>query len=528
MPHISGGWGDRMRYRPAFLELSPGLKDLQAGLTVAIVALPLSLAIAIASGVPPDRGLVTAIVGGFLVSALGGTRHQIGGPAGAFIVLVAACVSAIGIEGLILATIMSGIMLAILGALRLGGAIRFVPYPVILGFTAGIAVIIGASQLSDLLGLSLSEPEPGELLPKLGALWHARATAQPAALLVAALTIGTILGVQRLAPRLPSLLMGVAVATLAAQLLPAETILDRFGALPGGLPMPALPQISTATLVAALPFALGFTLLGAIESLLSGMVADQMSGSRMRPNDELIGQGIANIGVGLFGGFCTTGTIARTATNVKAGSRGPASGMIHAGLLLFLMVAAPLLGAIPLAGLAGLLMIVSWKMIEWHALRSLWHIDRTEAGVAAATFLTVILGDLVMGIAVGTALAGMVFITRMAQDGHAEPAALPPDAQREGEMIVHLRGPLFFASVARIERVLDRVPEQPRLMVLDLAGVSVIDQSGGQMLADLGARMARHDCLVVLTGARPALAAQLPPQMARADSPDQAREMTGL
>ncbi|MFN3274884.1 MAG: SulP family inorganic anion transporter [Paracoccus sp. (in: a-proteobacteria)] len=518
-----------MRYRPAFLDLSPGLKDLQAGLTVAIVALPLSLAIAIASGVPPDRGLVTAIVGGFLVSALGGTRHQIGGPAGAFIVLVAACVSAIGIEGLILATVMSGIMLAILGALRLGGAIRFVPYPVILGFTAGIAVIIGASQLSDLLGLSLSGPEPGALLPKLAALWQARGTAQPAALLVAALTIGTILGVQRLAPRLPSLLMGVAVATLAAQLLPAETILDRFGALPGGLPMPALPQINAATLVAALPFALGFTLLGAIESLLSGMVADQMSGSRMRPNDELIGQGIANIGVGLFGGFCTTGTIARTATNVKAGSRGPASGMIHAGLLLlFLIVAAPLLGAIPLAGLAGLLMIVSWKMIEWHALRSLWRIDRTEAGVAAATFLTVVLGDLVMGIAVGTALAGMTFIARMAQDGSAEPAALPPDAQREGEMIVHLRGPLFFASVARIERVLDRVPEQPRLMVLDLAGVSVIDQSGGQMLADLGARMARHNCRVVLTGASRALAAQLPPHMARADSLDQARGLEGL
>lgn len=518
-----------MRYTPAFLELSPGLKDLQAGLTVAIVALPLSLAIAIASGVPPDRGLVTAIVGGFLVSALGGTRHQIGGPAGAFIVLVAACVSAIGLDGLILATVLSGIMLAILGALRLGGAIRFVPYPVILGFTAGIAVIIAASQLRDLLGLRLSGAEPGELLAKLAALWNARETAQPGALIVSALTIGTILGVQRFAPRLPSLLLGVAVATLAALVLPAETISDRFGQLPGGLPMPVLPQITTATLLAALPFALGFTLLGAIESLLSGMVADQMSGSRMRPNDELIGQGIANIGVGLFGGFCTTGTIARTATNVKAGSRGPASGMIHAGLLLlFLIVAAPLLGAIPLAGLAGLLIVVSWKMIEWHALRSLLRIDRAEAAVAIITFLTVILGDLVMGIAVGTALSGLLFIARMAQDGTAEAVALPPDEQREGEMIVHLRGPVFFASVARIERVLDRLPDQPRLMVLDMAGVSLIDQSGGQMLADLVSRLARRGCLVVLTGAQAGLAAQLPAGLSRADDLAAARRMAGL
>ena len=252
--------GDRMRYRPAFLDLSPGLKDLQAGLTVAIVALPLSLAIAIASGVPPDRGLVTAIVGGFLVSALGGTRHQIGGPAGAFIVLVAACVSAIGIEGLILATCLSGIMLAALGALRLGGAIRFVPYPVILGFTAGIAVIIAASQLGDLLGIRGAGH--GGLPQMLAGLWAARAQFQPGALALAVLTVATIWASQRFAPRLPSLLMGVGAATLAAQFIPAETILDRFGALPAGLPLPQLPQITLDAVMAALPFAIGFALRG--------------------------------------------------------------------------------------------------------------------------------------------------------------------------------------------------------------------------------------------------------------------------
>ncbi len=519
--------GGRMRYRPAFLDLSPGLKDLQAGLTVAIVALPLSLAIAIASGVPPDRGLVTAIVGGFLVSALGGTRHQIGGPAGAFIVLVSACAAAIGIEGLILATCLSGIMLAALGALRLGGAIRFVPYPVILGFTAGIAVIIAASQLGDLLGIRGAGH--GGLPQMLAGLWAERAQFQPGALALALLTIATIALSQRLAPRLPSLLMGVGAATLAAQIIPAETILDRFGALPAGLPLPELPQITPEAVMAALPFAIGFALLGAIESLLSAMVADQMSGSRMRPDDELLGQGLANVGAGLFGGFCTTGTIARTATNVKAGSRGPLSGMIHAGLLLvFLTFAGPLMGAIPLAGLAGLLMVVSWKMIEWHAIRSLVRIDRAEAGVAGLTFLTVILGDLVTGIITGTALSGLLFIARMAQDGDASPVPQPPDQAREGEMILRLTGPLFFASVARIERVLDRIPEQPRLLVLDLSGVSLFDQSGAQMLAELSRRVGRRGGRVAAIGVLPSLHGLLPPDLPAAADLSEARRLAGL
>lgn len=501
-----------MRYRPAFLDMRPGLKDLQAGLTVAIVALPLSLAIAIASGVPPDRGLVTAIIGGFLVSALGGTRHQIGGPAGAFIVLVSACVAAIGLEGLILATCLSGIMLTLLGLLRLGGAIRFVPYPVILGFTAGIAVVIAASQLSDFLGLRLAEPEPGALVPKFAALWSARDSLHLPAFGVAVLTIGTIVLLQRLAPRLPVLLIGVTVATLAALVLPVETIQDRFGDLPAGLSLPVLPVITPETILAAMPFALAFTLLGAIESLLSGMVADQMSGSRMRPDDELIGQGLANIGAGLFGGFCTTGTIARTATNVKAGSRGPASGMIHAGLLLlFLVLAAPVLGAIPLAGLAGLLMVVAWKMIEWHAIGVLLRFDRSEAGVAALTFFAVILGDLTLGIAIGTALSGLLFIARMARDGDARP--VDHDGLAKDQMLLHLTGPLFFGSVARIERALDRIAQQPRLLVLEMSGVTLLDRTGVQMLHELSARAGRRGSRVVLLAPDPAMAAQFPPPL---------------
>ncbi|WP_169306228.1 SulP family inorganic anion transporter [Paracoccus hibiscisoli] len=506
-----------MGYRPAFLDVSIDLRDLQAGLTVAIVALPLSLAIAIASGVGPDRGLVTAIVGGFLVSAMGGTRHQIGGPAGAFIVLVAGCVAAIGVDGLILATMLSGLMLAALGVLRLGGVIRLVPYPVIVGFTAGIAVIIAASQLRDLLGLTPAAPEPGLLIPKLAALWQVRDTLTPAAAAIAALTIAVILACQRFAPRVPAMLVGIVAATLMAQILPAPSVFDRFGALPSGLPMPILPMPDWAAVQAALPFALAFTLLGAIESLLSAMVADQMSGSRMRPDDELIGQGLANIGAGLFGGFCTTGTIARTATNVKAGSRGPASGMIHAGLLLgFLMLAAPLVGAIPLAGLAGLLMLVSWKMIEWHAIASLIRIDRAEAGIMAATFLGVILHDLIMGILIGMALTGLLFIARMAHQGMAHPPATLP-AEDPDRMVIHLSGPVFFGSVARIEGVLARINAQPRLLVLDMAQVTLIDRSGAQMIRDLSDRMGPRGTRVLAMGASPAVRAALADSVALAE-----------
>lgn len=493
--------GAIMAYRPAFLDFSFARSDLQAGLTVAIVALPLSMAIAIASGVGPDRGLVTAIVGGFLVSAMGGTRHQIGGPAGAFIVLVAACVAQIGIEGLILATLMSGAMLAVLGLLRLGGTIRYVPYPVILGFTAGIAVIIAVSQLHDLLGLTLAGPEPGPLLEKLPVLWAARDSLQPASLAIALMTIALILGLQRFAPRLPSMLVAIAAVTLAGLVLPAPTVADRFGALPSGLPMPQLPDLSPTLIWAALPFAASFTLLGAIESLLSGMVADQMAGTRMRADDELVGQGIANIGVALFGGFCTTGTIARTATNVRAGSSGPASGMIHAGLLLaVLVIAAPLAGAIPLAGLAGLLMLVAWKMIEWHAIAALSRISRGDAITMAVTFLTVILRDLTEGIILGMALAGVIFIARMARETGAEPGQ-DQDSHDPHEMIWHLRGPVFFGSVARIEALLDRIVQHPRLLILDMAGVPMIDSTGARMIEELSGRLSHKGTRLVVVGA---------------------------
>lgn len=341
--------------------------DLLAGLTVAIVALPLSMAIAIASGVSPDRGLYTAIVGGFLVSALGGSRFQIGGPAGAFIVLVAATVARHGVEGLILATMMSGAFLVAAGYLRLGTYIKFIPYPVTVGFTSGIAVIIFASQLSELFGLTLPSKEPGELIEKLIALGEAAGTVNPAAVGVAALTIGVVLGLKRLRPTWPGMLIAAAAAALAAYALslPVETIGTRFGGIPRSLPLPALPAFSLEHVQAVFPDAVAFALLGAIESLLSAVVADGMTGRWHRSNCELVAQGFANIGSALFGGICVTGTIARTATNVRAGAHGPVSGMLHSGfLLLFMLIAAPLASYIPLAALAGVLALVAWNMVE--------------------------------------------------------------------------------------------------------------------------------------------------------------------
>jgi SulP family sulfate permease len=344
--------------------------DVISGLTVAIVALPLSMAIAIASGVTPDRGLYTAVIGGFIVSLLGGSRFQIGGPAGAFIVLVALTVERHGVDGVILATTMAGVFLIAAGLLRLGTYIKFIPYPVTVGFTAGIAVIIFASQLKDLFGFTLTAKEPGELMPKLEALAHGLHTVNFSAVAVAAVCIAIIIALRELRPHWPGILIAVVVAALATWVLslPVETIGTRFSGIPRQLPWPAWPPFSLEKARAVLPDAIAFALLGAIESLLSAVVAaDGMTGRRHRSNCELVAQGFANIGSALFGGICVTGTIARTATNVRAGARGPVSGMLHSlFLLLFMLIAAPLASYIPLAALASVLVIVAWNMAEKH------------------------------------------------------------------------------------------------------------------------------------------------------------------
>ena len=389
-----------------------GLSDLRAdtvaGLTVAVVALPLSMAIAVASGTTPERGLFAAIVGGFLVSALGGSRFQIGGPAGAFIVLVASAIARHGIDGVILATALSGCLLVVAGALRLGSLIRLIPMSVTVGFTAGIAVIIFVSQLKDSLGLRLSGHEPGEIIPKIEALARAGQTISVSAVVVCLATIGIILIVRKLRPTWPGMLIAIVVAALGAWALglPVETIGSRFGQLPSTLPLPAVPAMSFAKVQAVLPDVLAFAFLGAIESLLSAVVADGMTRRYHRPNIELMAQGIANIGTALFGGICVTGTIARTATNIRAGARGPLAGMIHSlALLLFMLVAAPLCSFIPMAALAGVLMLVAWNMVEKHAFVALMRSSGITATVLAATMLLTVFRDLTEGIIAGVILS---------------------------------------------------------------------------------------------------------------------------
>ena len=363
--------------------------DVIAGLTVAIVALPLSMAIAIASGASPAQGLYTSIIGGFVVSAIGGSRFQIGGPAGAFIVLVSATVLAHGMDGLILATILSGFMLVAIGLLRIGTYIKFIPYPVIVGFTAGIAVIIFTSQLNELLGLTLAVAEPGPLIEKLPVLWASLPTITPAAVAISFATIAIIGGLKTIAPHWPGMLIAVTLTAVAASLaaLPIATVGTAFGGIPTGLPALVLPELTWAKVAAVLPYAASFSLLGSIESLLSAVVADGMTGRRHRSNCELVGQGIANIASGLFGGICVTGTVARTATNVRAGAHGPIAGIMHAlFLLIFVLVAAPLASYIPLASLAGVLAVVAWNMVEKHAFAMLVRSMRGDALVSSRRF----------------------------------------------------------------------------------------------------------------------------------------------
>ncbi len=381
-------------------------KDALAGLTVAIVALPLSMAIAIASHAPPEAGLFTAIIGGFLISALGGSRFQIGGPAGAFIVLVASIIDVHGMEGLLLATMMAGVMMLVGGVLRFGSLVRHVPHAVTAGFTAGIAVIIFASQIHDLFGLTVPGQEPGELLHKLETLWGARSTLNPWAATLALATIAVITAIRAWRPLWPALLIAVVLASLAAWALslPVETIGTRFGSIPAMLPWPAMPAVTLAKLWTLLPSAISLAILGSIESLLSAVVADGMTGRMHRSNAELVAQGVANIATPLFGGITVTGTIARTATNVKAGASGPVSGMLHAlYILLFMLVAAPLMSLIPLAALAGILALVAWNMVERKEIVK--HAAWPTVSVLAITFLITIFRDLIQGIAAGIILS---------------------------------------------------------------------------------------------------------------------------
>ena len=482
-----------------------GLADLRAdvfaGLTVAVVALPLSMALAIASGVAPERGLFTAIVAGFFISALGGSRHQIGGPTGAFVVVVFNVVAQHGYDGLVVATLMAGAMLAAAGLLRLGTFIKYIPYPVITGFTSGIAVIIFSSQIGDIFGLTLHHV-PGDVLGK----WQAYAagfhTFNAAAVGVAGSALAIILAMRRFTPRLPMFLVALVVAAVAvwALGLHVETIGSRFGQLPSALPSPHIPHVSWSSLRDLVPSAFTIFILGGIESLLSAVVADGMTGRRHRSNCELVAQGVANIASACMGGIPATGAIARTATNIRSGAKTPVAGIVHALSVLVMMAAlAPLASFIPMAALGAVLLVVCWNMAEFESFRRILSGPRGDWIVLLLTFALTILVDLSVAIGIGLVAASFLFMHRMAKvveaemhvsliqqdiDEIASPNEAPINRKSlpPGVEVFALSGPFFFGAVAAFEEVLDRTGSRPRVLVLTMERVPLIDATGAAAL----------------------------------------------
>jgi len=498
--------------------------DALAGMTVAIVALPLSMAIAIGAGAKPENGLYTAVVGGFLISALGGSRFQIGGPAGAFIVLMATIIERFGLSGLIMATIMAGFLMLAAGYMRLGAYVKYIPHPVTVGFTAGIGVIIFASEIKDLFGLTVDH-EPGPLMPKLAALWQAAPTINLWATGVTALCLALILGLKRWNPNFPGLLIAVTTAALLTFLfdLPVETIGSKFGGVPRSLPWPQWPDFPLNRIPELIPSAVAIAVLGSIESLLSAVVADGMTGRRHRSNCELVAQGYANIASAFFGGLCATGTIARTATNVRAHAKGPVSGMLHAiFLLLFMIIAAPLATYIPLAALAAVLATVAWNMAERSQIALILRHDRGEAAVLLATFLLTVFRDLTEGIAVGVTLGAILFMHRMAQlvevtshqhwieeDVGDDVDPRPPYAPGEGDgdiLAYRIAGPFFFGAASTVAGVLDEIGARPKAFLLDLSAVPLADGAGAQALIGFAAKATRAGAKVYIAGAGPQVA----------------------
>src|SRR5262249_10082018 len=495
--------------------------DAVAGLTAAGVALPLCMAIAIASGLPPERGLYTGIVGGFLVSLLGGSRFQIGGPAGAFIVLVAAIVNREGYDGLVMATLFGGLILVAVGSLRLGTFIKYIPYPVTVGFTAGIAVIIVASQVRELLGLNMAA-EPPEFVAKLAAIASALPTVSAPTVLVSVLSIVMILAIHRWRPAWAALLMAVVAASIVVALLGLDvaTLGTRFGGVAGGMPRPSLPPFSIGKIEPALVNGCAIALLGAIESLLSAVVADGMTGRRHRSNCELVAQGTANLGSAPLRGMPVTGLIARTATNIRAGARGPIAGMFHAlYLLLFVLVAAPLIAYVPLAALGAVMVIVAWNMAEkaefWALLRS----SRGDALVLLLSFGLTVFVDLTTGIAVGVVLGAFLFLHRMAEaveiaegqelvaedqaDFAGERTSYDSAAARDRDVMVYrIRGALFFGATAALSTVLERIGSQPKVFVLDFQEVPLIDSTAANTLRGFLRKLRRAQTRVYFAAAR--------------------------
>lgn len=492
--------------------------DTLAGLTVAVVALPLAMALAIASGTGPEKGLYTAIVSGFLISALGGSRVQIGGPTAAFIPVVFTVIEKFGFGGLILCTLLAGLMLIGAGLLRLGTLMKYMPQPVITGFTAGIAVSIFSSQIKDALGLQL-DTVPAEFFARWAAYGRHITTTQPAAVVLMAIGLAVIVGLRRWRPGWPGFLIALLVcsAISVGLALPAETIGSRFGDLPSALPTFAVPHIPFERTFELLPSSFTIAFLAGVESLLSAVVADGMTGGRHRSNGELVAQGVANIGAALFGGLPATGAIARTATNIRAGARSPLAGVLHAVfLLLFMLLLSPWMRYVPLAALAAVLLVVAWNMSEYQHFRHTLSAPKGDRLVLLLTFFLTVFFDLTIAIEVGLVTAAFVFMFRMADavevssgikliDENGDDRAAGADPTQRARLPVgveafQISGPLFFGAASRLDDLLDQFFKPPKVFILRMRLVPIIDASGVHALETLFDRCRRRGIVLIISG----------------------------
>jgi len=491
--------------------------DAVAGVIVGVVALPLAIAFAIASGVTPDRGLYTAIIAGFIISALGGSRVQIGGPTGAFVVIVYGIVQRFGIDGLIVATLMAGVILVILGVARLGAAIKFIPHPVVVGFTSGIAVIIFSSQISDFLGLRLQNL-PADFIPKWRMMGAHFGSIDTTTLGISLLAMAIMLLWPRVSHRVPSPFVALIATTVVVRVfnLPVETIGTRFGAISASFPHPVMPHVTLEQATALIAPAFTIALLAAVESLLSAVVADGMIGGRHRSNMELVAQGIANIVSPLFGGIPATGAIARTATNVKNGGRTPVAGMVHAlTLLIITLFAGRWAALIPLSTLAAILVVVAYHMSEWQTFRSELTAPKSDVVVLLTTFVLTVLVDLTVAIEVGMVLAAFLFMRRMAEvtnismvtreladangDDEVDPNAIRDRSVPEGVEVFEINGPFFFGAAEQFKDTLNQVAKKPKVLIIRMRDVPAIDATGLHALQELARRCHHEGTLLILS-----------------------------
>jgi SulP family sulfate permease len=509
------------------------LHDLLAGITVGLVALPLAMAFGIASGVTPQAGLYTAVVAGFLISALGGSRTQIGGPTGAFVVIVAGIVARFGLSGLAMVTVMAGVILLAMGLTGLGSAVRFIPRPVVIGFTNGIAVLIASTQIKDFFGLHIGAV-PSEFLPRMKLLIAHIGDLNPPALMLGAGTLAILLLLPRFTKRVPGSIVGVLVCTAASALLHlhVETIGSRFGGIPRGFPPFAIPDFHAEHILPLIPSAFTVALLAALESMLSAVVADGMTGDRHNPNVELVAQGIANIASPVFGGIPATGAIARTATNIRSGARSPVAGMVHAlTLLVILLVAAPLASYIPLTALAAVLFVVAYNMGEWREIGGILQMGVTSIAVWLVTFALTVFADLTVAVSVGMALAALVYIYRIAETTTVSPVTeeyirdgLPHTLQ--GRIIppyvtlLRIHGPFLFGTTEKLVEATVNIEGFAPVVILRLRNMTAIDATGVHAIETFARRLRDSGRGLVLCGAmeQPSRLLQQPRFIARVGS----------